>query len=178
MKNKATALLYKEHEVIEDALSAVDAIVQSDIEGPSFRNKAKRLIEFFREYGDTFHHQKEEQLLFPAMAARNELVGESVIGEMLENHTEFREMLKRAQDCLDAEDDKGAKEELTEYSGLLRDHIAVENDELFPMADSLFTEAEAQMMGHRYQDVDRDLGSERKSELITLVDSVNREVHL
>lgn len=172
MKNKATALLYREHEMIETALEAVDALVQHDFDDVVFSNNAGMLIQFFREYGDSFHHNKEEKLLFPAMVTRNELVGESVISEMLNNHADFREMLGRAQDCVDAREYEIAKEVLAEYADALRDHIAVENDEVFPMAESLFTEEEARTIGHQYEDEDRELGVERKSELIAMVDKI------
>lgn len=174
MNNQATALLYREHEAIENALQAVDSIVRPGIDNDSFKQSAQMLIKFFREYGDAFHHQKEEQLLFPAMIARNELIGESVISEMLDNHTDFREMLAKAQTCINADDCETAKQVLKEYTEALRDHIAVENDEVFPMAESLFTEEEASRMGFQFEDIDREIGLERKSELNALVDEIQR----
>lgn len=174
MNNRATALLYREHETIENALKAIDSIVKPGVDDESFSTSARLLIEFFREYGDSFHHQKEEQLLFPAMVERNELIGESVISEMLDNHADFRVLLAKAHDCIAARDFETAKEVLGEYAEALRDHIAVENDEVFPMAESLFTEEEARKIGFQFEDIDREIGLERKNELSALVDQIQR----
>ena len=48
------------------------------------------LITFFRNYADKFHHYKEEKLLFPLMCEKNDMLENSIIAEMLDNHQDFR----------------------------------------------------------------------------------------
>jgi len=55
---------------------------------------------FFRNYADKFHHYKEEKLLFPMMCEKNEMLQDSIVEEMLENHREFRRLVKQIEDSL------------------------------------------------------------------------------
>mgnify|MGYP001616597094 CR=1 FL=1 len=169
MASKATDILYCEHDVILDALDAADRIgVLLGKNDEEFLRRAESLLKFFREYGDQYHHKKEEEYLFPEMMKKNELIGEGILAEMLENHSDFREMLARTEKCLKSNLLVEANEIILKYSQALRDHIAVENDEVFQMAETLLTEEECVKLGHRFDDADRELGLERKEELVEL----------
>ena len=50
------------------------------------------------------------------------------------------------------------------YLQSLKDHIAAENDELFPMADDLFSPDEIERLYYRCIDKDEELGVARKQE--------------
>ena len=54
---------------------------------------------------------------------------------------------------------------LREYGDLLIDHIAVEDDELFPMAETLFNDTENEKIYFRFCDIDMGLGTEKKQRL-------------
>ena len=45
------------------------------------------------------------------------------------------------------------------------DHIAIEDDELFSMAENLFSPDEYEKIYFRYKDIDAALGESKKSEL-------------
>ena len=53
---------------------------------------------------------------------------------------------------------------LTEYTEKLLDHIAVEDDELFQMAETLLDDNELEKMYYDFQDIDRELGFDIKIE--------------
>ena len=67
------------------------------------------------------------------------------------------------------------QELLTGYINDLLDHIAVENDELFIMAESLFNEDELERMYFLFQDIDMELGQVRKQELVDSIKQMASE---
>ncbi len=60
---------------------------------------------------------------------------------------------------------EAAQHQLEQYAEALFDHIAVENEEVFQAAASLFSDAELEKISFRFLDCDRDLGTGRKEEL-------------
>jgi hemerythrin-like domain-containing protein len=159
-------LLFEEHATILDAVSSVKAARAWLEADPLFYEQTIRsLIAFFRDYADRYHHSKEEEILFPEMCRRNELLAGGVIHEMLDNHDTFRQMLSEIEASLAQKKYGAAQHQIEEYAEALSDHIAVENEEVFQAAASLFTDAELEKIRFRFLDSDRDLGTGRKEEL-------------
>jgi len=167
--DKATQMLYDEHSIIVKAIDTakqLKSLVGKD--DLHYEKTVHDLILFFRNYADRYHHYKEEQILFPEMAKRNELLGDGVLKEMFENHEDFRNMIKNIEHHLDIKDYQAAQKQLEEYAEALLDHIAVENDEVFQMAETLFTEDELEKIYFRFEDSDRETGSNEKQRLVEM----------
>jgi hemerythrin-like domain-containing protein len=163
MRTTPLGLLYHEHDIILDAVAlARDA---RKLDDARYAVAARKLLSFFRLYADRYHHRKEEEILFPAMAVKNELAGGGIVQEMLEHHAGFRDNAARMEKFLDTHDYPAAREEMARYVAALTDHIAVENDEVFPMAESLFSSSELEAFGFRFNDSDRELGETDKAGL-------------
>lgn len=173
MKNPIKILL-QEHDLI---LSAVDIARQADKlltkKGEAaYVTVMRQLINFFRNYADHYHHYKEEKILFQEMNKKNELLEEGVIKEMLENHEDFRYMITSIENFLNNKDYMRAQQQLTIYTEALLDHIAVENDEVFQMAETLFEKDELEKLYFRFEDCDREIGEEKKAELINQLNEI------
>ena len=171
-------MLFEEHEVITNAIDAArhakHFLGKSD---KAYEQTVRDLIKFFRTYGDNFHHQKEEEILFPEMINKNELLADGVLREMTDNHDEFREMLKGMEKFLDEKNYVKAQEQLEVYSEILLNHIAVENVEVFQIAESIFTEDELEKIFCRFEDCDIETGSLEKQELAELADEMRKNLH-
>ncbi len=168
--HSSVKILYDEHEVIVSVIElAKKAGELWKINPEKFGKIIVELISFFRNYADKFHHYKEEEVLFPEMNKKNELLEDGVIKEMFDNHANFREMLTNIENFAKNKNYEAASRQLLEYSEALLDHIAVENDEVFLMAESLFTKDELKKINFRFADWDRDLGEEKKREFETIV---------
>lgn len=164
--NEFVKVLYDEHDIIISAIEIAkktDELIEKD--PVKFEYILGQLIHFFRQYADRFHHFKEEEILFPEMKQKNEMIGLGIIHEMLDNHYEFRGLIKQIEHQVVLKKHKEAYALLYEYSEKLLDHIAVENDELFLMTEQLFDDAELERIQFRFEDCDRDLGYESKEEL-------------
>lgn len=177
--NKTLQLLYDEHEII---VNAIYASRQSGTligkEDDRYEKNIRELIDFFRSYADQYHHHKEEIILFPEMVKRNEMLEDSVIHEMLENHEDFREMIRDIEKKIDEKKYDDAQKQLNQYTEALLNHIAVENDEVFQMAESLFDDGELDNLGFRFNDCDRELGDTQKQELAECVESIRKNLIL
>src|SRR5512137_183496 len=65
----AIDLLMEEHQLILRALDALDAFTADVSRGGDDRAELARFVRFIREFADTRHHGKEEDILFKAMVA-------------------------------------------------------------------------------------------------------------
>ena len=89
----------------------------------------------------------------------------SIIAEMLENHQDFRNLVKLIETEVISENYDKSASLLSKYTEMLLDHIAVEDDELFQIAETLFDDNELEKLYFDFQDIDRELGFDNKIEL-------------
>ena len=164
--NNPLDVMYAEHDIIvkaKDVIKKLDSTWNADAE--KYADTVKKLVAFFREYADGYHHHKEEDVLFPALYHHPDFVLQEMIDEFNVHHEDFREYAVGILEALDAADYTKSYKLLTLYMNELLDHIAAENDELFVLAGSLLNENQLETIYFKFQDVDMELGSERKKEL-------------
>jgi hemerythrin-like domain-containing protein len=163
--NNPIQTLLEEHGIIVSgtdlAKDAGKLLARNETE--KYEQLVRKLISFFRLYADQYHHYKEERILFPEMSDKNELLEGGVIHEMFQNHEDFREMVKCVEQFLDAKEYLKAQAQLNIYIEALLDHIAVENDEVFQMAESLFNPGELEKMYFRFEDCDVEINELNKT---------------
>ena len=170
MQSSLSELFIAEHDVI---LGAGELIAlkrnqwKTDVAG--YEQLVGQLLDFFTVYADQFHHFKEEEILFPAIAMKSETTGTGIVTELMEHHEEFRLLMRQIREALALQDFALTQQLLEAYITKLKDHIAVENDELFPMADDLFSQDELDRLYYKCVDKDRELGVIQKEELEGLI---------
>ncbi|TAL57378.1 MAG: hypothetical protein EPN85_14295 [Bacteroidetes bacterium] len=176
--NKTIQVLFDEHETIVNAIDAAQQLkARLGKNDKQYEQNVRDLISFFRDYADNYHHHKEEQILFPAMKKKNELLADGVLKEMMDNHAEFRELINTVEKSINEKNYIQAQQKLDIYLEALLDHIAVENDEVFQMAETLFTEAELEKMLYDFEDADIEMGSGKKQEFEELADLLRKNLH-
>ena len=166
MANNPIQLLMAEHEVITEAgqvVSGLEKIWRKD--GELYEKILRELLSFLRKYSDGFHHRKEEEVLFPALKNNQEFMPLGLLDEMEEHHQLFRDQVSNIESALDQQKYELAQAELDRYFNDLLDHIAVENDELFVIAESLFNDQDLEKIYFRCKDLDLELGEGLKQEL-------------
>ncbi len=163
MENNPIQVMLDEHEVISSAGEMVDALDGYwEKDGEDYEKQLRALVTFFKEYADGFHHYKEEQILFPEMNNQEDFTLPEIIEELLEHHANFRQYAAEIRAALDNKAYEMAHKQLKFYLNELLDHIAVENEELFVIAENLFTEEQLETIFFRFKDVDVELGEEKK----------------
>ena len=137
--------LMSDHRLIEAVMTALDRKLNAD--GPFPHQFVEQALSFFIEYADRFHHFKEEESLFPAIAERGVTVEGGPIGMMLHEHTLGRKLLAGIRERLpaasagDAPACASIRAFAAQYTDLLRSHIWKEDNVLFNMARRVLDEA-------------------------------------
>ncbi len=166
MDNDPVNLLLAEHEIIagaKDVIAAMDQLWTKSAD--TYERAFREIVSFFVSYSDGFHHRKEEDVLFPALRNHPDFYSNEILDELEDHHQTFREHIGQMQLALEEKNYERAHARLKRYFDELLDHIAVENDELFVMAESLLGDAELERMYFRFKDVDLEIGDDRKKDL-------------
>ncbi len=141
---KATDILSSEHRVIERLLSALETgawlLAQEESLRPDFFIEA---ASFIKGFADGCHHCKEEGVLFEMMVESGMPRQGSPVAAMLHEHEMARSytrgMLGAAQRLKAG--DATARQEVVDnarrYAALLHQHIGMEDQIVFPMAEQL-----------------------------------------
>ena len=163
--------LMEDHQLILRSLDALDAFVARPPQGDEDKAELGRFVRFIREFADTRHHGKEEDILFVAMVAAGFPRQAGPIAVMLMDHETGRAHVsvmagKAAQASpWTAQDRATAFAAARDYADLLRGHIRKEDEILYPMArQRLHEEA---MRG-----VDRDCAAFEEKQIAAGGDSV------
>ena len=166
MKNFPSQVLKNEHDVIVQMYDIVTALNRTWEENTQdYINSVTQMIRFFREYSDRYHHYKEETILFEELRRHPDFTLGELVDVLEEHHVLFREYTREIIDMLQSGSFPEAQNILQKYIAQLMDHIAVEDEELFGLADHLFSEQELERIYFQFQDVDRELGVELKKDL-------------
>ena len=139
-----TERLVEEHEKILAVLDVQDAVCAEIQRGQDVSVQlCEQIVAFMKVFADDRHHQKEENLLFPALEAVGMPRESGPVGVMLSEHEIGRTLIARMAAAVARrhEGHPGALEAFRsaarEHAGLLRAHIEKENNILFPMAERL-----------------------------------------
>jgi len=182
--NEATQVLRNEHDTILRMLEATEHVAESLATGARIPvHILSNTIEFFRLFADRCHHGKEEELLFPALEKRGMPRSGGPIGVMLMEHDSGRTLIAEMAEAAKAYEsgDKEAGQKWASaamnYSRLLRDHIAKENNVLFVMAERLLTAAEQQQLASGFEEIEiQKMGEGTHERLHRMMDSLLAEV--
>lgn len=140
---KITDELKSEHEGIRIMLNVLDAVKDNFQRGQAVdKDDLAGILEFLSVFIDKCHHAKEEEFLFPALEVTGMSADSGLIGEMLSEHRQGRELYDRFKSAV-TRYTSGAQSAANDiqmsieaYVALLTRHIDTENNDLFPLADA------------------------------------------
>lgn len=137
--------LKREHDAMVIVLAAMKKLTQ-DIREEKYVDlfRLGQIIEFLRIYNDKSHHEKEESILFPAILkcnipwtvdTINLLSNEHMLARQFMNETDhhLKEHLAGNNRALES-----LASSMVNYIALEENHIKLENNILFPLADRIF----------------------------------------
>lgn len=144
---QATSQLVNEHQVILRVLECLERMARAaDARGTLDTASAGEALDFFSTFADRCHHGKEESVLFPTLEKKGLPQNVGPIAVMLADHEAGRDLVRSMKRSLadaktSAPDNvKAFARAAHQYVGHLRDHIAKENEVLFPMAEGMLGE--------------------------------------
>jgi hemerythrin-like domain-containing protein len=147
MKRDITKALVNEHKLIVRMLAVLErnALRTSRGEYCDYRFYLDA-VDFIRNYADRFHHAKEEDILFEALVNNGMPSANSPVAAMLMEHDQGRAYVRAMEEAAKAAlagttgQDAAIALNAVSYLELLREHIAKEDDILYPLAERLIPE--------------------------------------
>ena len=173
MNHNPVNVLLHEHDIIVSLLNKVNDLGKHINNKEYYVEQMNNVLSFLKNYSDGYHHKKEEEILFPALQDHPDFHLSAMIDELNEHHESFREYTRDIEECIGEGNLEKAQTILEKYTSDLSDHIAIENDELFVLAENLFTEDELEKMYFHFQDSDMELGTSEKEEMEKFPDSIS-----
>jgi len=159
----AIDVLMDEHRLIERILDSLEVgalrLARGEAVRPGF---FLDIADFAAGFADGKHHQKEEGILFPSLTQHGVPARGGAIEVMLEEHEAgrvlVRELRAAAKGLASAESGAAVRviAAARGYAALLRDHIAKEDEVLFPMAAQMIPEAEQDQMMAQFARIEHD----------------------
>jgi hemerythrin-like domain-containing protein len=135
--------LIKEHQVITQLIDCLERYADGLLDGRDPATEARDLYSFahvFRGYADELHHEKEEEILQPFLTRHGFHWDDGVLADIRAEHERERyliDVLEQAAECeleWTAEDRRSISATALALVTFQREHLAKENDELFPEA--------------------------------------------
>lgn len=177
---RPTEILSQEHRVIERVLDCVDVIAQRARRNAALdAASAREALEFLATFADACHHGKEERALFPRMEQRGIPRHVGPLAVMLHEHEVGRAAIRGMREALErfergetaaAPDFADAAEQ---YVGLLHEHIAKEDQVLFPMAEACLGEPDREAVLARFEETEtKDLPPGTHRRMLALADTL------
>ena len=181
---KATDILMAEHRIIERVLDSLDTAVERLARGHRVRpGFFLDVADFSTHFADGCHHRKEEGVLFPAMEQHGVPAEDGPIQIMLDEHEEGRAYIRRLRDAARRFEsgNEAAVHDLVPaargYAALLREHIAKEDDMLFPMAAEVIPETSFEEIARGFDRVEHDdAGPHAHTQLLALARRLEEEM--
>jgi hemerythrin-like domain-containing protein len=130
----------------------------------------REVLEFLRVFVDACHHHKEEQLLFPALEQAGVEAAIEPTATLLADHAGGRALTELLAAHLTRDHDAvppelgGVAGLLGEYSRLLRQHIQMEEDTVFALADSALSSDVQRQLAEGYETVETEVVGEGRHE--------------
>lgn len=155
---RPTAFLSREHELILRVLRVLEQILdEADQVGRIDGADGAEVLDFLRTFADRFHHAKEEDLLFPRLQARGWPGEQGPAAALVIDHHEERAHLRGLAQQLgaaargDAEGLAAFSSRARSYVALLRDHLAREDRDVFPLAERLLDPREKEELARAFE---------------------------
>jgi hemerythrin-like domain-containing protein len=161
------AVLAREHRLIERGLNVLSRICDESRRTNGLDTAdVTQVIQFLRDFADRTHHLKEEKILFPAIESRTFFPGCGLISE----HQLGRERVSGMADAVegalrgDAESVHAFRRQARSLVGMLREHIAKEDDCLANVVHRAFSSDDCERLTREFDEMERREMGERTFE--------------
>jgi hemerythrin-like domain-containing protein len=177
-----TYKLKHEHRVIERALRALDnvcALIQGGEAVPA--EAIRELVDFFKNFADQYHHDKEEKYLFPALIEAG-LAHQGGATELLSREHETERSLIRNLEREASTYDAGNPDSrlafaqvARRYVDLMVEHFEKEDRALFRLASDLLDERAQEELSRKFMQAEAELGPSARERYEQFASSVEEK---
>ena len=166
--------LFEEHPVIMGVVDALSKFVD-DLEGDNTDNRCElgRMMTFFREYAELFHHEKEESILWPALVHAGLRWDNGLIADVRKDHEVERTMLQSLRHAAlqntewSVVDRQRVIDVCRRFTGFMREHVRKENETLRPLIDEKLDEGRRAALNENLDRFDARLAASGELKMLT-----------
>ena len=131
------------------------------------------LLIFLHYFADTDHQAKEESILFPFLRQSQRFIhGEferEELEQLLREHGEERWLIEKVQLALVSNNPSEFIEKAGTLAKVLSEHALKEEQQLFPMAERILSQPEAEELSMRFEEADASFGDSQRTLLMELL---------
>lgn len=160
---QVTHELMNEHQLILKYLDLMERYIefsQSNKDEYLLMEKAHDFISFIQKFADTYHHAKEEDILFKYLEAPGVLSHCNPLPVMLSDHEQGREYVRNMKDALENNNLSNMCENAFAYSQHLKHHIFKEDNVLYPMAENGLSDEDKIALDNEYKQIEEKLNKQ------------------
>lgn len=148
---KPTQTLKEEHAHISKVIEALKKECYAIQEGKKLdKDFFMKSVDFIKNYADSFHHAREEDILFAYMREHANELHCNPIEQMLVEHKLGRDYIKKLIDGIKERKKEKIARNTLGYCELLQDHIFKEDNILYPMADEVLSNKEQKLIRDKF----------------------------
>ena len=157
---QVTQELINEHQLILKYLDLMERYIKISQENKDenlLLENAQGFISFIQNFIDTYHHAKEEDILFKYLQAPGVLSHCNPLPVMLSDHEQGRMYTQNMKDALANNDLKTLCDNACAYSQTLKQHIFKEDNILYPMAENGISDDDKIALENEYRQVEEKM---------------------
>ncbi len=176
---KCTEQLSRDHQTILKALEILRYAAATwcgSLSSYMF-DEYRQLIDFLKTFADRCHDGKEERVLFPKLLEAGVPADECSVGVMLHEHEKLRQLMQCMEDALVNRSSCEFSLYANKYADLLEEHIAKEDNILFPRADRVLTEEADAALLNRFDEIEQEIGPHTHETLNQLLKTLLARYH-
>ncbi|OGT33233.1 MAG: hypothetical protein A2W28_00340 [Gammaproteobacteria bacterium RBG_16_51_14] len=155
--------LMEEHKLIVKYIDLMDQYIhlnQANQGEAFFLEKADIFVSFIRNFADTFHHAKEEDILFRYLEVPGVLSHCNPLPQMLFEHDQGRHFVQLMKMAIQNGELNHLIENAWNYGQLLRAHIYKEDNILYPMAEAGIQDKDKIRLLDEYREAEERMSSQ------------------
>lgn len=142
LPGSVVAVLKTEHEWIVEALELLEGVTRRIHHNEWLEPEAVLgLVAFLQNFADRCHHAKEEEVLFPVLLRAGAADAGVRLASVAAEHDQARRLLRTMDQHATSVGEKEGADRFGHaahaYAALIRKHITMENEVLFPLAEQL-----------------------------------------
>ena len=170
---KTTNQLSRDHQEILRALEILTSAAATWRIDPLRTDKdCRALLDFLKTFADRCHHGKEEKVLFPKLMQAGIPMNGGPLGVMLYEHEQGRLLIRNMDQALEGKHPADFAFYANRYARLLEDHIAKEDNILFPKAEDVLTGEDDEALFRRFDEIENELSEDTHERFHHMLDTL------
>ncbi len=164
-------ILVEEHNAVRALLEVLEVICgRLESKRKVDPDHIQSAVRFIKDFADKAHHLKEEEVLFPAMESAGVSREEMLLDAITTEHDLGRGYVRGISDALfpyslgDYSAGDVVCQNARKYIKLMSNHIAKEEEIVFPLAESRLSENARRELAREFERIDREVIGQEKRE--------------